>query len=72
MSKEENGTELLNVDEKGETVEKKDDAPATKPNTLALVLMIIFLLIIVLLGGYYTYYQYNRMDQINKEKAKQN
>ena len=68
MSKEENGTELLNVDEDGKVEEKKDDKKPVKANTLALTLMIIFLLVIVFLGGYYTYYQYNRMDRINSQK----
>ena len=68
MSKEENGTELLNVDENGKVEEKNDDKKPVKANTLALTLMIIFLLVIVFLGGYYTYYQYNRMEEINSQK----
>ena len=68
MSKEENGTELLDVNEDGKVETKKDEKAPVKANTSALVLMVIFLLIIAFLGGYYTYYQYNRMEEINSQK----
>ena len=66
MSKEENGTELLETGEDG----KKEDLPKGEPpKTTALVLMIIILVAIALIGGYYTYYQYKRMEEVNS-KAK--
>ena len=57
----ENLVEDVEGDEKKET--------KGKPNTFALVLMIIFLLGIAIFGVYYTYYQYNRMEEANSKKV---
>ena len=65
MSKEENGTELLETGEDG----NKEQPKGQPPKTTALVLMIIILVAITLIGGYYTYYQYKRMEEANS-KAK--
>ena len=70
MSKEEEqGTELLNVNEnENAEANKEDEKKPQKPTCTALVLMGLFLIVIALLGGYYTYYQYNRMEAINNAK----
>ena len=68
MSKEEKDKELLETKEE-ENVEGKEAKKGAKPNKFALVLMIIILLGIALFGGYFTYYQYKRMEEINSKKA---
>ena len=66
MSNEEKENALM--DKKEEKGEEKKDAKGGKPSNFSLVLMIIILLGIALFGGYYTYYQYNRMEEINSKK----
>ena len=65
MSEEKNETEPLQVEEEDEKKPK-----GSKPNTLALVLMIIILIGIAVFGGYYTYYQYKRMEEANAQPKK--
>ena len=62
MSKEENGEELLNVEEenKGKNL--------GKPKSFDLILMIVIILAIIGFGAYYTYYEYVRMDKANSQK----
>ena len=66
MSKEENA-EPLNVEE---DKNEEKDPKAGKPNTLALVLMILILIGIAVFGGYYTFYQYKRMEEANSQPKK--
>ena len=67
MSEEKNDNEPLHVDEE----EEKEKKPkGSKPNTLALVLMIVILIGIAVFGGYYTYYQYKRMEEANSQPKK--
>ena len=68
MSKEEQGTELLEVNEEGKTEEKKAEDKPKKSNVVPFTLMAIILLAIAIFGCYYTYYQYNRMEEINSKK----
>ena len=67
MSNEEKENALMDKkeEEKGEEIKY---AKGTKPTNFSLLLMIIILLGIALFGGYYTYYQYNRMEEINSKK----
>ena len=67
MSTEEKESTLVEKKEE-EKGEEKKDAKGEKPSNFSLVLMIIILLGIALFGGYYTYYQYNRMEEINSKK----
>ncbi len=66
MSNEENN-EKLNVEE---DKNEEKDPKAGKPNNLALVLMILILICIAVFGGYYTYYQYKRMEEANSQAKK--
>ena len=70
MTTEEKGTELLNVDENGKVEEKpkEEEKPQKETKTIDYILMLVFLLAIASLGCYYTYYQYNRMEEINSKK----
>ena len=66
----EKGTDLLNADENGKVEEKKEEEekPQKETNSIDYVLMVIILLAIASFGCYYTYYQYNRMEEINSKK----
>ena len=68
MSKEEQGTELLEVNENGKVEEKKEENKPAKSHLVPYTLMAIILLAIAIFGCYYTYYQYNRMEEINSKK----
>ena len=68
MSKEEQGTELLEINEEGKAEEKKAEEKPKKSNVVPFTLMAIILLAIAIFGCYYTYYQYNRMEEINSKK----
>ena len=69
MATEEKGTELLNVDENG-NVEKKEEEKKPQKETKGIdyFLMVVFILALAAFGCYYTYYQYNRMEEINSKK----
>ncbi len=65
MSEQKN-EELLDTTEKEHIVEKKEEAKEGGQFTnLSLTLMIIIVLGILATGCWYTYYQYNRMEEIN-------
>ena len=68
MSKEEQGTELLEINENGKVEDKKEDNKPEKSKIVPYTLMAIILLAIAIFGCYYTYYQYNRMEEINSKK----
>ena len=71
MTTEEKGTELLSIDENGKTIEKgkeEEQKPKKEIKTIDYLLMCVFLLAIASFGCYYTYYQYNRMKEINSKK----
>ena len=68
MSKEEQGTELLEINESGKVEEKKEEKQQEKSRVVPYTLMAIILLAIAIFGCYYTYYQYNRMEEINSKK----
>ena len=69
MSNEENDSRPINAEEDEDEIKEKKPK-GTKPNTLGLVLMIIILLGIAIFGGYYTYYQYKRMEEANSNPKK--
>ena len=48
--------------------EKKEEKQQEKSKVIPYTLMAIILLAIAIFGCYYTYYQYNRMEEINSKK----
>jgi hypothetical protein len=61
--------ELLDSTEKVNVEEKKEEKQCGQFTPLSLTLMILICLGIIGWGCWYTYYQYNRMDEVNKAKT---
>ncbi len=65
---EQNKDELLDSTEQIKIEEKKEEKEASQFTPLSLTLMLIICLGVIAVGCWYTYYQYNRMEEINAKK----
>ena len=67
---EQNKDELLDTTEKEKVEEKKDQKNGSQFTPLSRALMILICLGVIGAGIWYTYFQYIRMEEVNRAKNK--